>query len=66
MHISGYQYHLLNNAFTLHWGFQEAEYPEWRKKQIKENEVRFRDFEREVKERYANQSKATSRTETKG
>lgn len=63
MHTAGYQFYLLNNAFSLHWGFQEAEYPEWRKKQIKANEVRFKDFDREVKERYSvNNKSATVKT----
>jgi len=59
MNLAGYQFLVLNNAFSLHWGFQEAEYPEWRKLQIKENEKRFKDLQRELKERYAASTAST-------
>lgn len=52
MHMAGYSFHVLNNAFSSHWGFQSAAYPEWRKKQIKGNEKRFKGFEKEIKVRY--------------
>ena len=53
MFVAGYQFHVLDNAFASHWGFQTIKTrPKWRAKQQEENNKRFDDFAREVTARY--------------
>jgi len=50
MYVAGFKFHLLNNAFTSHWGFQSLKSrPAWRAKQQEENNARFDEFAREVR-----------------
>jgi len=54
MYVAGFKFHLLNNAFTSHWGFQSLKSrPSWRAKQQEENNARFDEFAREVTARYS-------------
>lgn len=54
MYVAGFKFHLLNNAFTSHWGFQSLKSrPAWRAKQQEENNARFDEFAREVSARYS-------------
>lgn len=49
MYVAGYSFHLLNNAFTSHWGFQSySTRPVWRAKQMEENNAKFDEFAKEV------------------
>ena len=53
MFVAGYQFHVLDNAFASHWGFQTIKTrPKWRAKQQEENNKRFDDFAKEVTARY--------------
>ena len=49
MYVAGYSFHLLNNAFTSHWGFQSySTRPVWRAKQMEANNAKFDEFAKEV------------------
>ena len=53
MHISGYKFAVLNNAFIVHRGFKEDD--KFHEKKTEENEINkqhFRDFKLQLKERY--------------
>ena len=53
MHVAGYEFHVLNNAFTNHWGFQTVKArPSWRAKQSEENHALFKNFSREIVAKY--------------
>ena len=53
MFMAGFTFHLLDNVFTSHWGFQtSATRPSWRAKQIKKNDAKFDKFAKEVHSRY--------------
>jgi hypothetical protein len=53
MFVAGYTFHVLNNAFISHWGFQEPNTtPAWRVAQRKDNEKKFKSFAKEVSARY--------------
>lgn len=53
MYVAGYDFYVLNNAFTSHWGFQTLKTrPKWRAKQQERNNARFDDFAKEVTARY--------------
>ena len=53
MYVAGYEFFVLNNAFTSHWGFQSIRTrPKWRAKQQEENNAKFDEFAREVTARY--------------
>ena len=52
MYVAGYEFLVLDNAFTSHWGFQYASSrPAWRAKQQMENNARFDDFAKELNAR---------------
>jgi len=54
MYVAGYSFHVLNNAFTSHRGFQTASTrPQWRAKQQEENNHRFDEFAKEVSAHYS-------------
>jgi len=54
MYVAGYQFKLLNNAFTSHWGFQSIKSrPAWRARQQEQNNARFDEFAREVSAHYS-------------
>ena len=49
MYVAGYTFHVLNNAFTNHWGFQSiSTRPAWRVRQQEANEAKFDEFAKEV------------------
>ena len=49
MFVAGYTFHLLDNVFTSHWGFQTyATRPAWRARQMEENNAKFDEFAKEV------------------
>jgi len=52
MVMAGYRFHVLNNAFTNHWGFQNGPRSESRLQQYKENDARFLIFKKEISVRY--------------
>jgi len=53
MYVAGYSFHLLNNAFTSHWGFQSySTRPVWRAKQMEENNGKFDEFAKELSAHY--------------
>ena len=53
MFVAGFTFHLLDNVFTSHWGFQtSATRPAWRARQIKKNDAKFDKFAKEVHSRY--------------
>ena len=53
MHVAGYEFHVLNHAFTNHWRFQSLKSrPWWRARQQKENHQRFLNFSREIIVKY--------------
>jgi len=52
MVMAGYRFHVLNNAFTNHWGFQTGPRSESRLQQYKENNERFLIFKKEIAARY--------------
>jgi len=53
MYVAGYTFHVLNNAFTNHWGFQSvATRPDWRARQQEKNNAKFDEFAKEVSARY--------------
>jgi len=54
MYVAGYTFHVLNNAFTNHRGFQKiSTRPDWRAKQQEQNNHKFDEFAREVSARYS-------------
>jgi len=54
MYVAGYTFHVLNNAFTNHRGFQTiGTRPQWRAKQQEMNNKKFDEFAREVSARYS-------------
>jgi len=53
MYVAGYEFHVLNNAFSNHWGFQTFKSrPPWRAVQRVVNEQRFSNFAKEVSAHY--------------
>ena len=53
MILEGWEFHLLNNAFLCHWGFQTREsLPIWRGWQIHANEKRFVKFVQVLRSKY--------------
>ena len=49
MYVAGYNFYLLNNIFTSHWGFQTfSSRPVWRAKQMESNNAKFDEFAKEV------------------
>lgn len=54
MYVSGYTFHVLNNAFTSHRGFQSiSSRPPWRAKQQELNNGRFDEFAKEISAHYS-------------
>merc|ERR1712059_178543 len=54
MYVAGYSFHVLNNAFTSHHGFQSAKSrPAWRAKQQELNNGRFDEFAKEISAHYS-------------
>eukprot|EP00095_Tigriopus_kingsejongensis_P007170 maker-scaffold211_size255937-snap-gene-1.15 protein:Tk07170 transcript:maker-scaffold211_size255937-snap-gene-1.15-mRNA-1 annotation:"n-acetyllactosaminide beta- -n-acetylglucosaminyltransferase-like" len=55
MYVSGYEFFVLNNAFTNHWGFQSIKTrPQYRAIQQMKNNARFDVFAKELNARYEN------------
>ena len=53
MYVCGYEFHVLDNAFASHWGFQTIKTrPKWRAHQQEVNNRRFDDFAKEIAARY--------------
>ena len=53
MYMAGYTFHLLNNAFTNHWGFQTKKTrPTWRASQGHHNHNKFYKFALELIAKY--------------
>merc|ERR1711902_168285 len=53
MYVAGYSFHLLNNIFTSHWGFQSySTRPVWSAKQMEENNGKFDEFAKELSAHY--------------
>jgi len=53
MYVAGYNFYLLNNIFTSHWGFQTfSSRPVWRAKQMESNNAKFDEFAKEVSAHY--------------
>ncbi|XP_059082616.1 beta-1,4-glucuronyltransferase 1-like [Tigriopus californicus] len=53
MYVSGYEFFVLNNAFTNHWGFQSIKTrPKYRALQQMKNNHLFDDFAKEITARY--------------
>jgi len=53
MYVAGWTFHVLDNAFFSHWGFQWlAQRPQWRAQQQTKNNARFDEFAKEVTARF--------------
>ena len=53
MYVAGYTFHLLNDAFTNHWGFQTIKTrPKWRARQQEANNKKFDEFAMELIAKY--------------
>jgi len=53
MYVAGYEFYLLNNAFTNHWGFQGLKSrASWRAKQQENNNKKFDEFAKELSAHY--------------
>ena len=53
MYVAGYEFHVLDNAFASHWGFESVKTrPKYRAVQQEANNRRFDDFAKEIKARY--------------
>lgn len=53
MYVAGYQFVVLNNAFTNHWGLQTIKSrPKWRAKQQENNNKKFDEFALELIAKY--------------
>jgi len=53
MYVAGYEFYLLNNVFTNHWGFQSLKSrANWRAKQQERNNAKFDEFAKELSAHY--------------
>jgi len=53
MYVAGYEFYVLNNVFTNHWGLQNLKSrPSWRAKQQELNNAKFDEFAKELTARY--------------
>ena len=53
MYVAGWTFHVLNNAFANHWGFQSVKTrPAWRARQQEANNKKFDEFAKELNARY--------------
>ena len=53
MYVQGWTFKVLSPIFAIHWGLQTVKSrPEWRRRQIDQNYLRFKSFEHEVWVRY--------------
>ncbi len=53
MYVAGYDFYVLNNLFSVHWGLQTSKArPMWRARQQENNNKKFDEFAKEVSARY--------------
>ena len=64
--MAGYQFLVLNNAFTSHWGFQTIKgRPSWRAKQQEDNNKLMPGFAEELKAKYGSDPKDLAKLASK-